>query len=159
MCPIYDKLDVCVPHNLEVQWGLVRPREITPNTKYNECTIGSFYSPPASRKNKKMLDHLTSCTHALMTKFPGAAVILAGDKNELPLASLLLGLPHFSQSVAQNTHKDKIIDVIITNCGQYYAVPEVTSPILPDRPHHAAPSDHKVPVARPLLFYLRSRYK
>ena len=59
---------------------------------------------PASRKNKKLLDHLTSCTHALMAKFPWAAVILAGVKNDLPLASLLL------QSVAQNTHKDKIID-------------------------------------------------
>ena len=54
------------------------------------------------------------------------------------------------QSVAQSTHKDKIIDVIITNCSQYYAVPEVTSPILPDDPRHAAPSDHRVPVAHPL---------
>ena len=76
-----EKLDIHIPHNLEVQWGLVRPREVTQNTKYKEYIIGSFYSPPASRKNKKLLDHLTSCTHALMTKFPGAAVILAGDKN------------------------------------------------------------------------------
>ena len=85
-----------------------------------------------------------------MTKFLGAAVFLAGDKNELPLPSLLLGLPNFVQSVAHPTHKDKIIDVIVTNCGQYYTVPEVTSTILLDNPRHAAPSDHMVLVARPV---------
>ena len=91
-----------------------------------------------------------STTHALMAKFPRAAVYLGGDKNSLPLAPLLLALPRFVQTVAHSTHGDNIIDVILMNCGHYYAVPDVTEPILADDPRRAKPSDHRVPIARPL---------
>ena len=91
-----------------------------------------------------------STTHALMAKFPLAAVFLGGDKNSLPLAPLLAALPRFVQTVAHSTHKDNIIDVILMNCGQFYAVPDVTAPVLADNPQRAKPSDHRVPIARPL---------
>ena len=48
------------------------------------------------------------------------------------------------------THGVKIIDVIITSCPELYAVPEISAPVLADNPLRAKPSDHKVPVARPL---------
>ena len=48
------------------------------------------------------------------------------------------------------THGQKIIDVLIVSCPEMYAVPVVTSPVLPDDPRHGVPSDHRVPVARPL---------
>ena len=145
-----ETLDIIVPHNLEVQWAIVRPKEISQNSKYKEYLVCSFYSPPASKKNKKLLDHLISTTHALMAKFPTAAVYLGGDRNDLPLAPLLRALPRFVQVVAHNTHGKKIIDVILMNCSSYYAVAEVTAPLLPDNPRVAKPSDHKVPIARPL---------
>ena len=87
-----------------------------------------------------------------MPRFPTAAFYLAGDKNDLPLASLIQGLPKFVQIVANFTHREKIIDVLLTNCSQLYAVPEISSPLLPDKPQCAKPSDHSVPVARPLCF-------
>ena len=145
-----EKLDIHVPNNLEVQWGLVRSKENLQNSKYQEFLVCSFYSAPASRKHKKLLDHLVSATHAVMARFPNAAIILGGDKNQLPLAPLLLALPRFAQIVAHNTHGEKIIDVIVMSCPELYAVPSVTPPVLPDDPRHAAPSDHRVPVARPL---------
>ena len=71
--------------------------------------------------------------------------IPGADKN-----SLLQALPRFKQIVTQPTHGDKIIDVIIMNCADMYAVVEVGDPVLPDDPRQAKPSDHRVPVARPL---------
>ena len=84
-----DKLDVHVPHNLEVKWGIVRPKESPRGAIYKEVLVCSFYSPPSSKKNKKLTDHLVTTTHALLAKYPNAAVILAGDKNDLPLSPLL----------------------------------------------------------------------
>ena len=91
-----EKLDVHVPHNLEVQWGLIRPKEVLACSKYREMVVCSFYSPPSSRKHRKLLDHLVTATHAIMTKYPKAAIYLGGDKNSLPLAPLLQALPRFS---------------------------------------------------------------
>ena len=145
-----EKLDINIPHNLEVQWGLVRPKKITPSTKYREMIFCCFYSPPSSRKHRKLLDHLVSATHAMMARYPQAAVYLGADKNSLPLAPLLLALPRFRQVVAHSTHGGKILDVLIMSCPDLYSVPEVTPPVLPDNPLQAKPSDHRVPVARPL---------
>ena len=145
-----EKLDINVPNNLEVQWAMVRPKQVLPSTKYREMIFCSFYSPPRSRKHRVLLDHLVSATHALMARYPGAAVYLGGDKNSMPLAPLLLALPRYSQVVSHCTHGVKIIDVLIMSCPELYAVPDITAPVLPDDPRHAAPSDHKVPVARPL---------
>ena len=71
--------------------------------------------------------------------------IPGADKN-----SLLQALPRFKQIVTQPTHGNKTIDVIIMNCADLYAVPQVGAPVLPDNPRQAKPSDHRVPVARPL---------
>ena len=85
-----------------------------------------------------------------MARFPSAAFYIGGDKNSLPLAPLLQALPKFAQIVAHCTHGQKIIDVLLVSCSDMYAVPVVTPPVLPDDPRHGAPSDHGVPVARPL---------
>ena len=87
-----EKLDVHVPNNLEVQWAIVRPKVVAPHAKFKEYIVCSLYSPPASRKNRKMLDHLIATTHALMARYPAAAVFLGGDVNSLPLAPLIQDL-------------------------------------------------------------------
>ena len=108
----------------------MRPKELPPGSKFKEYVVCSFYSPPSSRKNRKLLDHLISTTHALMARFPTAAFFLGADKNELPLASLLQGLPKFVQTVSNYTHGGKILDVIIMNCSQFYSVPEISISIV-----------------------------
>ena len=87
-----EKLQIHVPNNLEVLWTIVRPKELNQGSKFKEYILCSFYSPPSSRKNRKLLDHLISTTHALMARFPTAAFYLAGDKNDLPLGSLIPSL-------------------------------------------------------------------
>ena len=80
---------------LEVLWGINRPKELTPITKFRNYIICSFYSLPSGKKNRKFLNHLASSTHAIMTRFPGAAIFLGGDKNSFPLApqSVPVGRP------------------------------------------------------------------
>ena len=150
-----DDLEVNVPHNLEAKWGIMRPKKGDNNSKYSLFIICSFYSPPSSKKHRKLLDHLVSTTHALLAKYPRAAVILGADKNDLPLSPLLQALPKFRQTVTRATHGNKTIDVLIMNCSDMYGVPEVGDPVLPDDPRQAKPSDHRVPFNRPLAVATR----
>ena len=79
-----DKIDIAIPYKLEVIWGLIRPKAINP--KIREMIVCAFYSPPKSKKNPRLLDHLISTTHFLLTKYPSAGIIMGGDKNDLNLA-------------------------------------------------------------------------
>ena len=121
-----EKIVVNVPRNLEVQWALIRPKNIVQNAKFCEIILCSFYSAPNSKKHKALLDHLVSTTHALMSRWPKAAVILGGDKNDLHIATLLQALPRFGQIVSGHTHGIKTIDVIITSCPELYSVPLIS---------------------------------
>ena len=49
------------------------------------------------------------------------------------------------QIVTQNTHKNKILDVIVTNMHALYGVPEIAPPVPPDDPACGVPSDHSTP--------------
>ena len=81
----------------------MRPKKTTASIK--EFIVGSFYSPPHSKKNSKLLDHLLSTVHFLLSKYPNAGVILGGDKNDLNLSPLLSGIPKLKQLVTKPTHK------------------------------------------------------
>ena len=143
-----EKIQVIIPYQLEVVWGLVRPKKMS--SKVKEIIVGSFYSPPKSKKNSKLLDHLISTTHFLLTKYPNAGVVLGGDKNNLNISTLISGIPRMKQIVTQNTHKNKILDVIVTNMHALYGVPEIAPPVPPDDPACGVPSDHSTPIATPL---------
>ena len=142
-----DKIEVIIPFKLEVVWGLLRPKKKT--SKVKEIIVVAFYSPPNSKKNSKLLDHLMSTTHFLLSKYPNAGVILGGDKNSLNIAPLLSGIPKLKQIVTTPTYKSKILDVIMTNLYPAYSVPVVVPPILPDDPTRGAPSDHSIVIATP----------
>ena len=68
-----DKLEIGNPDKLEVVWGLVRPKKS--NAKVKEIIVAAFYSPPRSRKNNLLIDHLISTTHFLLTKYPNAGLV------------------------------------------------------------------------------------
>ena len=63
-----EKLSVFVPENLEVVWGLVKPK--TPSAIFKSIIACSFYSPPNKNKNSKMADHVVSTLHMLCSKYP-----------------------------------------------------------------------------------------
>ena len=43
-----EKIEVIIPNQLEVVWGLLRPKNVT--SKLKEIIVGAFYSPPKSKK-------------------------------------------------------------------------------------------------------------
>ena len=108
-----DKIEVGNPNKLEVVWGIVRPRLAGGNIK--EIICAAFYSPPRSKKNSLLLDHLVSTSHYLLSKWPKAGIILGGDKNNLNISVLLSSIPRLRQIVTQCMYKNKILDVILTN--------------------------------------------
>ena len=91
------RLEVSNPHELEVVWVVVRPR----SARWMEDRIiiaCAFYCPPRSKKCNKLIDHLTTTTNHLLTRFEGAAIMIGGDRNNMGLGPLLNGLPGFSGS-------------------------------------------------------------
>ena len=147
-----EKLNVLVPGRLECVWAIIRPKNVTKNTQFKEIVLCAFYSPPRSRKNSKLLDHIISTLHLLLTKYPNCGWAVGGDKNQCPVGPLLGALPRSRQIVTRNTYKrSKIYDIILTNMGQYYSVPYVSPAVQPDDcTSGAVPSDHDMAVAEPL---------
>ena len=86
-----EKLDVQIPYQLEVVWGLLKPKTQT-YSQIKQILVCAFYSPPNSRKNTKLLDHLISTFHNLLTKYPNAGIILGGDKNKLNIGPLITAI-------------------------------------------------------------------
>ena len=58
-----EKLDIKIPNNLEVVWGLVKPKN--QSTKFRKIIACSFYSPPDKKKNSKLADHIMTTLHML----------------------------------------------------------------------------------------------
>ena len=74
--------DVIIPHNLEIVWGIARPRKGT----IKVIIIAAFYYPPKAKKKKNMINHIVSTIHTLLTSRMDAEIVIAGDKNELDLS-------------------------------------------------------------------------
>ena len=62
-----EKLNILVPGNLECVWAILRPRFVKKEMQFKEIVLCAFYSPPKSRKNAKLLDHMVSTLHQLLT--------------------------------------------------------------------------------------------
>ena len=84
---ILKKLNIAIPRKLEVVWGLLRPKIVT--GKITIIIVCTFYSPPGSHKKNALIDHLTSTLQTLLTEYPSAGVLVAGDRNDLDDDKLL----------------------------------------------------------------------
>ena len=82
-----EKLEITIPNNLEVVWGLLKPK--FKSFKFKKIILCSFYSPPKSRKNTKLADHIIGTLHMLNTVHPDSGIILGGDKNSMDISPLL----------------------------------------------------------------------
>ena len=142
------KLHVEILNSLEVVWGLLRPRTVLGTLK--KIIICSFYSPPRSRKKTKLIDHILTVLNKLRTEHPGAATIIAGDKNDLDESGILAFDPAFVQIVQKPTRKDNILSIIITDLRRFYIEPKIINPIPVDNPGKGAPSDHNGVLAVPI---------
>ena len=140
------KLPIHVPPDIEVCWGLVKPR--CPGS-IKEVIICSFYCPPHSKKKTKLIEHISVNYFALKSTYPNSALICGGDKNDLNIKHLLDISPNFRQIVTKVTHKQSILEVIVTDIGHLYNEPIIRPQLLPDIPGHGVPSDHMIVHATP----------
>ena len=143
-----EKMSVNIPNNLEVVWGLMRPKKESATIR--EIIVAAIYAPPHSKKNNQLLDHLLSTTHYLLSRYPRAGLVIGGDKNDLKISTLISGIPRLKQIVTKYTYRRKILDIILTNMSHLYAVPEIVPAVPPDNPHVGVASDHSTVVATPL---------
>ena len=144
---ILSKLPICVPPDLEVCWGLIKPR--SPGS-IKEIIICSFYSPPRSRKKTKLVEHITVNYFMLKSSFPNSAFIGGGDKNDLDIKHLLAINPNFRQIVTKPSHKSSVLEVIVTDIGHLFNEPVIRPALLPDVPGQGVPSDHKIVFTTPI---------
>ena len=142
------KLHIEIPKCLEVVWGLLRPNKVI--GKLRKIILCSFYSPPRSKKNKSLIDHIAMVLNKLKSEHPDAATIIAGDKNSLDENGILSLDPALVQIVRKNTRKDKILSVVFTNLDRFYTEPIIIDPIPVDDPNKGVPSDHNGVLVSPL---------
>ena len=142
------KLNIAIPKPLEIVWGLLRP--IEPIGEIRKIILCSFYSPPNSRKNNALIDHISVTYNSLKMQHPDAGALICGDKNHLDETKILALDPNFSQIVSQNTRKDKILTIIITDLQSFFHVPKIIPPVPVDVPGKGVPSDHNGVLAVPI---------
>ena len=142
-----EKIDVFTPDNLEVVWGLLKPKESS--AKFKKIIACSFYSPPNNGKNTRLADYLVSTLQMLYTRYPESGIILGADKNKMNITPILNCGLRLNQVVDKPTRQGAILDVLIMNLRQYYKSPIIVPPVGPDNPADGVPSDHSVPVCIP----------
>ena len=73
---LFEKLNISIPHNLEIIWGILRPK--TPSV-YKVIVVASFYLPPKSKKRTKLFDHVSETLQLLLCKYPQCGILIGGD--------------------------------------------------------------------------------
>ena len=141
------KLNIAIPRAVEVVWGLLKPKVVT--GKITTIIVCCFYSPPRSRKNAALIDHLTVTLQFLLNTYNDAGVIISGDRNSIDISTLLSIDPSLRQTVILPTRGFKVLDVIVTNLGRFFNEPIIIPPIFPDVLGHGVPSDHSGVFATP----------
>ena len=132
--------------SLEICWGLLKPRNPTGQIKF--LIVCAFYLPPFSRKKAAIVDHITVNYFSFKSVYQDSAFILGGDKNDLNVQLLLNIDPSFRQIVSKPTYKQSVLDILVTDIGQYYLEPVIRPAVQPDNPASASPSDHKIAFAK-----------
>ena len=142
-----EKLNIYIPYNLEIIWGIMKPKD--ERAIFKRIIVCSFYSPPNSRKNAKLSDHIVTTLQMLSTQYPNSPIIMGADRNSMDISPIINCGLKMRQIVDKPTRKNKILDVIITNVPDLYKSPVIVPPVPCDVPGAGVPSDHSVPVCVP----------
>ena len=103
------ELDIIVPYNIEIIWGIGRPKSGCIKT----MIIRAFYYPPRAKKKQKVIDHMIITMHSLLWTYPDAEIVIAGDRNDLDLTPVRNKVPNLRLVSTGPTHKSKQLDVIL----------------------------------------------
>jgi hypothetical protein len=142
------KLNIYIPNPLEIVWAILRPNESS--GQITKIILCSLYSPPNSRKNNLLIDHISVTYNALKIQHPSAGTIICGDRNSLDERKILALDPNFHQILSQNTRLDNRLYLIITDLKSYYHNPLIIPPVPVDVIGKGVPSDHSGVIALPV---------
>ena len=118
-------------------WITFRPKRLP---RHIPCIIlGAIYHPP-SANDYELGCHISASLDALLSKHPGAAIILLGDFNQFKDRYIKSSF-NLKQIVSKPSRNDAILDCIYTNIKDYYGVPSILPPI--------GLSDHRVIISHP----------
>ena len=136
------KLNIAIPSPLEACFGILKPTN--PVGKITKLLCVSFYSPPKSKFRNKLAEFLVFTIGRLRIEHPGSQVILAGDRNDLHIDLLCTLDPTLRQLVRgyTNKNKDKVLDVIYTDCPNLFQEPTILPPMQVDEGKVGKDSDH-----------------
>ena len=118
-----------------------------------KIAVASIYSKPDSRKKTVLLDHISESYNLLCSKYTdGLYFILAGDTNDLKLDSILSLSPNMKQVVTEFTRMNPpaMLDLILTTLAKFYQSPICLPPLDPDPLSNGSPSDHLMPLMKPI---------
>ena len=145
------KLDVIIPKNLEVVWGLVRPKR--PTTDFKGIVVCSFYSVPYSKKKVQLVQHLAINYSELKSKYKNCFFLFGGDKNDLQINNILEIAPTLHMHNTKPTHERKNIDVLVSDMIHLYrestVIPNVLTDIPDGQPGGGKQSDHSIVYCEP----------
>ena len=95
----------------------------TQEAKYKKIILCSYYTPPNSKKNTKLTDHVVTTLYMLKTQYPESPIILGADKNSMDIKPILNCGLRLKQIVDLPTRQGKTLDILIMNIPQYYNAP------------------------------------
>ena len=133
--------------NLEIIWALIK---LPVESVIKEIIVFSFYMAPKRRMKTKMTDHIVTTLHQLLTVYPGAEIMGAGDRNEWNVSPIIAAIPRLLNLQQLPTLNGKNLDIFLSNMGPFYSTPVICPPIRADSPSRGKDGDHKVPVIYPL---------
>ena len=131
--------EIIVPAKLEVVWVKVFPKI---KNQVNTFIFCSIYSKPNSKTKTLLNDHIATNYHLLKMKHEAIKFFLLGDFNDHKPDVLLQLSPQLRQIVHYPTCGQKVLDLCITDAHTLYHPPLLESPLQPDDPSSASPSDH-----------------
>ena len=142
-----------VPKNLEVVWGLVRPKKKTKD--FRGIIVCSFYSVPYSKRKTQLVEHITINYSELKTVHKNFFFLTGGDKNDLEISNILDISPSLHMHNTRPTYGNKKIDVLVFYMVHHYSEPIIIQNVLTDipdgQPGGGKWSDHPIIYSTPRL--------
>ena len=147
------KRDVLIPKNLELVWGLVRPKQ--PTTDFKGIIVCAFYSVPHSKRKTQLVEHIAINHGELKAVYKGFFFLTGGDKNDLEIKNILDISPNLHMHNTRPTHGKNNIDVLVSDMAHLYCepniIPNVPTDIPDGQPGGGKQSDHPIVFSRPRL--------
>lgn len=108
------------PTDLEVLWISLRPQRLPRG--FSQLVCGVIYHPPGANENM-IIDYLSNNLQFIESKYPHAAVILAGDFNHLNITEVSQQYS-LTQMVNFPTRGNNTLDLVLTNLPDKYSTAE-----------------------------------